>query len=152
MAPQQHYIEPRPFERPVHGTVAWLARRGLSLFGTAELSVPGRTSGEWRRVPVNPLAFDGGRYLVSARGNAQWVRNMRAAGGGRLRTGRRTQPFTAAELPEGEEKAAVLRAYLKRWGWEVRAFFDGVTATSPDAELSRIASMHPVFRITDGDA
>ncbi|WPB94861.1 hypothetical protein [Streptomyces malaysiensis] len=29
--------------------------------------------------------------------------------GGRLRTGRRTQPFTAAELPEGEERAAVLR-------------------------------------------
>ncbi|WP_197710460.1 hypothetical protein [Streptomyces malaysiensis] len=72
--------------------------------------------------------------------------------GGRLRTGRRTPPFTAAGLPEGEEKAAVLRACLKRWGWEVGAFFDGVTAASSDAELSRIAPMHPVFRITEGDA
>ncbi|MCC4321834.1 hypothetical protein [Streptomyces malaysiensis] len=45
----------------------------------------------------------------------------------------------------------MLRACLKRWGWEVGAFFDGVTATSSDAELSRIAPMHPVFRITEGD-
>jgi deazaflavin-dependent oxidoreductase (nitroreductase family) len=110
--------------------------------------VPGRSSGTMRRVPVNPLTMDGGRYLVSARGNAQWVRNLRAAGGGQLRKGRGARPFTAAELAEGEEKAAVLRAYLVRWGWEVGAFFDGVTATSPDTELARIAPMHPVFRIT----
>ncbi|MGR3937181.1 nitroreductase/quinone reductase family protein [Streptomyces sp. BRA346] len=144
----QHYIEPRRFEVPLNGAVAWLARHGLSFFGAAELSVPGRTSGALRRVPVNPLALDGGRYLVSARGNAHWVRNLRAAGGGQLRKGRSTRTFTVAELPEGEEKAAVLRAYLKRWGWEVGAFFDGVTATSPDSELARIALMHPVFRIS----
>lgn len=142
-----HYIAPRRFEVPVHRAVAWLARHGLSLFGAAELSVPGRSSGALRRVPVNPLALDGERYLVSARGNSQWVRNLRASGGGQLRQGRGTRPFTAAELPEGEEKAAVLRAYLRRWGWEVGAFFDGVTATSPDAELARIAPLHPVFRI-----
>jgi len=144
----QHYIEPRRFEAPLHRSVAWLARHGLSLFGAAELSVPGRASGALRRVPVNPLALEGTRYLVSARGNAQWVRNLRAAGGGQLRKGRGTRPFTAAELPEGEEKEAVLRAYLKRWGWEVGAFFDGVTAVSSDTELARIAPMHPVFRIT----
>lgn len=45
----------------------------------------------------------------------------------------------------------MLRACPKRWGWEVGAFFDGVTATSSDAELSRIAPMHPVFRIAEGD-
>ncbi|MFF7656498.1 nitroreductase family deazaflavin-dependent oxidoreductase [Streptomyces sp. NPDC007983] len=148
----QHYIAPRRFEMPAHRAVAWLARHGLSLFGAAELSVPGRTSGAPRHVPVNPLRLDGGRYLVSARGNAQWVRNLRAAGGGQLRKGRGTRPFTAVELLEGEEKAAVLRAYLGRWGWEVGAFFDGVTATSPDAELTRIAPMHPVFLITATDA
>lgn len=148
----QHYIEPRRFEVPVHRAVAWLARHGVGLFGAAELSVPGRSSGALRRVPVNPLALDGGHYLVSARGNAQWVRNLRAAGGGQLSKGRRTRPFIATELPEGEEKAAVLRAYLKRWGWEVGPFFDGVTATSADAELARIAPVHPVFRITTADA
>ncbi|MFD8335050.1 hypothetical protein ACFV42_20655 [Streptomyces solisilvae] len=72
--------------------------------------------------------------------------------GGRLCTGRRTPPFTAAGLPEGEERAAVLRGCLKRWGWEVGAFFDGVTRQLPRAELSRIAPMHPVFRIAEGDA
>ncbi|MEU5614530.1 nitroreductase/quinone reductase family protein [Streptomyces sparsogenes] len=148
----QHYIKPGRFEAPVHATVAWLARRGLSLFGTAELSVLGRSSGEWRRVPVNPLPLDGERYLVSARGTAQWVRNMRAAGGGRLRIGRRTQNFTATELPEGAEKTEALRAYLVRWGWEVSQFFDGVTGKSSDEELARISPLHPVFRVTAADA
>ncbi|MGW1071237.1 nitroreductase/quinone reductase family protein [Streptomyces sp. NPDC002537] len=145
-----HYIKPGKLEaRLVHGTVGWLARRGLSIAGTAELSVRGRSSGEWRAVPVNPLDVDGGRFLVSARGDGQWVRNLRAAGGGRLRVGRIDRSFTAVEVPD-EEKVPLLRAYLIRWGWEVGRFFDGVTAQSPDEELRRIAPRHPVFRITTG--
>ena len=41
----------------------------------------------------------------------------------------------------------VLRAYLKRWKMEVGVFFEGVGAYADDAELERIASNHPVFRI-----
>ena len=41
----------------------------------------------------------------------------------------------------------LLRAYLKRWKAEVGVFFDGVSATSSEAELQRIAPDHPVFRI-----
>lgn len=144
----EHHIRPSRFDGAMNATIAWLARRGVSFFGTAELSVVGRKSGEWRRVPVNPLSLDGERYLISPRGASQWVRNMRAAGGGRLRLGRRNQTFTATELPEGAEKSAALRAYLDRWGWEVKSFFDGVTAKSPDDELARISPLHPVFRIT----
>ena len=47
-----------------------------------------------------------------------------------------------------EEKPALLRAYLKKWKWEVGAFFDGVGADAPESELQRIAPDHPVFRIT----
>ncbi|MER0245118.1 nitroreductase/quinone reductase family protein [Streptomyces sp. HSW2009] len=149
-----HYSKPNWFEaRVLSGSIAWLARRGVSLFGSAELSVRGRTSGEWRSVPVNPLPLDDTHYLVSARGTTQWVRNMRAAGGGQLRKGRRVQPFTAIELPEGAEKIHVLRTYLTRWGFEVGKFFDGATGTSSDAELAEIAAHHPVFTIsfTDGE-
>jgi deazaflavin-dependent oxidoreductase (nitroreductase family) len=127
--------------------VAGFTRLGLSVWGSRVLEVRGRTSGEPRRTPVNLLTFDGARYLVAPRGETQWVRNMRVAGEGVLIVGRRRQSFTAQELPDGE-KLAILRAYLKRWKAEVGVFFDGVSATSTDAELDRIAPRHPVFRIT----
>jgi hypothetical protein len=41
----------------------------------------------------------------------------------------------------------LLRAYLKRWKWEVGQFFGGVGPESSDAELLRIAPDHPVFRV-----
>ncbi|MFC5721577.1 nitroreductase/quinone reductase family protein [Streptomyces gamaensis] len=142
-----HYIEPGRLEaRLVHGTVGRLARYGLSLAGTQELQVRGRGTGEWRPVPVNPLDLGGERFLVSVRGESQWARNLRAAGAGRLRLGRGVRPFRAEELRD-EEKPPVLRAYLRRWGWEVGRFFDGVSARSGEAELRRIAPRHPVFRI-----
>ncbi|MEV5508504.1 nitroreductase family deazaflavin-dependent oxidoreductase [Streptomyces orinoci] len=143
-----HYIKPGFADRLAGAVVGRLARHGVSLAGAAELSVRGRVSGEWRQLPVNPLEFGGGHYLVSARGEGQWVRNMRAAGEGRLQVGSTVRRFTATELPD-EEKPAVLRAYLERWGRQVGRFFDGVDARSGDAELLRIASRHPVFRISD---
>ncbi|MFH8572056.1 nitroreductase family deazaflavin-dependent oxidoreductase [Streptomyces sp. NPDC017993] len=142
------YLKPNRFAARLNSTIGWLARRGISLAGAADLAVRGRKSGEWRRVPVNPMTFQGGRYLVSARGHSEWVRNMRAAGGGELRVGRRTRPFTAVELPPAETPA-VLRAYLARWGWEVKSFFGEINADSTDEELLAAAPRHPVFRITE---
>ncbi|MEV0601855.1 nitroreductase family deazaflavin-dependent oxidoreductase [Streptomyces sp. NPDC050315] len=141
------YLKPSPLGARLNALVGWLARRGISLAGSADLAVRGRKSGEWRRVPVNPLAFEGAQYLVSARGNGEWVRNLRAAGGGQLRVGRRTRAFTAVELPP-VETPAILRAYLERWGWEVKQYFGEVTARSDDATLLAAAPHHPIFRIT----
>lgn len=115
--------------------------------GSAELSVRGRKSGQMQRVPVNPFTYEDGQYLVSARGHSQWVRNMRAAGGGELRVGRKVRAFTAVEIPDAE-KLPVLRGYLEKWGWEVNQYFKGVTAKSTDAEIEAAAADHPVFRIT----
>jgi deazaflavin-dependent oxidoreductase (nitroreductase family) len=114
--------------------------------GARVLEVKGRKSGEWRQTPVNPLSFEGERYLVAPRGHTQWVRNLRVSGEGRL-AGRRTEGFTATELTDAE-KPALLRAYLKKWKWEVGAFFDGVGAAAPESELQRIAPDHPVFKIS----
>ena len=127
--------------------VAGLTRMGVSLEGSRVLEVRGRTSGEWRRTPVNPLDFDGQRYIVAPRGETQWVRNLRASGEGRLRRGSRVEEFTATELAD-EDKVPLLRAYLKKWKWEVGAFFQGVGADAPDEDLRRIAPLHPVFRIS----
>ena len=110
----------------------------------------GRKSGEWRRNPVNPLTLGSTRYLVAPRGHTQWVRNLRAAGEGELRVGRRVERFTATEVPD-TDKPEILRAYLKRWKWEVGMFFEGVGPDAPDEDLARIAPGHPVFRISPRD-
>jgi deazaflavin-dependent oxidoreductase (nitroreductase family) len=141
-----HYRQPGWFTRNVFNRfVAWLTRRGVSVWGSRVLEVPGRTSGEPRQVPVNLLSLDGREYLVSPRGNGQWVRNVRANGGeldlllGRARTHR-----VATEVADAD-KVEVLRAYLKRWKAEVGVFFDGVSAGSTDDEIAAIAPKHPVF-------
>ena len=142
------YVEPGWFTRTVFNpSVAWLTRAGFSVWGSRELRVRGRTSGEWRTTPVNLLSLEGARYLVAPRGQTQWVKNLRVAGEGELRVGHHTEAFRAEEVGD-DEKVEILRAYLKRWKLEVGVFFDGVSATSPDAELRRIAPDHPVFRIT----
>ncbi|MFF9405383.1 nitroreductase family deazaflavin-dependent oxidoreductase [Streptomyces anandii] len=134
----------------LNGVIGWLARHGISLAGSAELSVPGRKSGKPQRIPVNPHTHGGEQFLVSARGHSQWVRNMRAAGGGELRVGRKVRAFTAVELSDAE-KLPVLRTYLEKWGWEVNQYFQGVTAKSSDEEIAASAGDHPVFRITVRD-
>jgi deazaflavin-dependent oxidoreductase (nitroreductase family) len=130
--------------------VAALTKAGISVKGSRVLSVRGRKSGEWRSTPVNPLSYEGQHYLVSPRGQTQWVRNMRVAGGGELRVGRRVETFTAQELPD-EQKPALLREYLRRWKFEVGMFFDGVGPDAPDAKLLEIAPGYPVFQITIRD-
>ena len=65
---------------------------------------------------------------------------------GWLLVGPRSERVTATELAD-DEKAPVLRAYLKRWKFEVGVFFDGVGPDSDEQELRRIAPRHPVFRI-----
>jgi deazaflavin-dependent oxidoreductase (nitroreductase family) len=100
------------------------------------LAVRGRTSGEWRTVPVNVLELDGHRYLVAPRGDTQWVRNLRAAGGGELRRRSRVEPFRATEIAD-KDKPRVIEAYLARWGYQVKAYFKALPGPAD----------HPVFRI-----
>ncbi|MFC6884934.1 MULTISPECIES: nitroreductase/quinone reductase family protein [Actinomadura] len=140
------YIETVGVEVYLHKAVAFLARRGISLFGTRVLAVRGRTSGEWRTNPVNVLTVDGERYLVAPRGHTQWVRNLRVAGDGELRLGRSAEPFTATELT-GDDKLPILRAYVARWGWELGRFFEGLTKDSTDAELAAVAHDFPAFKL-----
>jgi deazaflavin-dependent oxidoreductase (nitroreductase family) len=141
------YIQPKSATNLFNDIVARMTRLGVSVYGSRILFVKGRTSGEWRSTPVNPLRLaDGTRYLVAPRGNTQWVRNMRAAGGGELRIGRKVEPFTATEVAD-DAKPEILRAYLKKWKIEVGVFFDGVDAKAPTEKLREIAPGYPIFRI-----
>ncbi|MGO9872771.1 MAG: nitroreductase family deazaflavin-dependent oxidoreductase [Acidimicrobiia bacterium] len=143
----EHYNKPGWFTRNIfNGIVALATRLGVSVWGSRILQVRGRKTGQVHETPVNLLTHQGETYLVAPRGITQWVRNLRAAGEGTLRLGRRHDSFRAQELPD-TEKLDVLRAYLRRWKIEVGVFFDGVDANSSDQELLRIAPNHPVFRL-----
>ena len=145
-----HYQRPDWFTKNVFNRgIALLTRLGISVYGSRILAVPGRRSGEWRRTPVNLLILEGQRYLVAPRGHTQWVRNLRAAGEGRLLVGRRSEKFRAAEISD-DARPPILRAYLRKWRFEVGVFFGGVGPEATDEELRRIAPDHPVFQIEPG--
>ena len=144
-----HYREPGWFTRNVlNRAVRGLTNAGISVMGSRVLEVRGRRSGQPQRIPVNLLTLDGGDYLVSARGEGQWVRNVRAADGQLdLLVGRRRDHLRARELPD-DEKVPVLRAYLRRWKSEVGVFFEGVGPDSSDDEIRAVAHRHPAFVLT----
>jgi deazaflavin-dependent oxidoreductase (nitroreductase family) len=145
--PPLRYRKPGWFLARVNNPVmAFLAGSlGIGLRGMRLLTVPGRRSGAMHTTPVNLLEHEGRRYLVAPRGQTQWVRNLRAAGGGQLRLGRKTEAIRVMELAD-DAKPPVLRAYLRRWKMETGRFFH-TGPNAGDADFRRIAPHHPVFRI-----
>ena len=103
------------------------------------LTVAGRKSGQPRSVPIGaPVEVDGHRYLLSARGQTYWIRNLRAAGCGTLRNRGVTESFRAVEV-EGEERDRVIAAYRAWLGKRVEPAF----VKLPDP------ADHPTFRLDD---
>jgi deazaflavin-dependent oxidoreductase (nitroreductase family) len=142
---QPHYKKPDWFTaHAMNPLIKGVHRLGISLQGSQTLAVRGRKSGEMRTNPVNPFELEGKTYLFSPRGNTQWVRNLRAAGGeGELRRGRRARHFHAAEVPDAE-KLPLIRLYVDKWAWEVKGFL-GIDADASDEEIERIAPERPAF-------
>ncbi|HKG49187.1 MAG TPA: nitroreductase family deazaflavin-dependent oxidoreductase [Actinomycetales bacterium] len=127
------YLKPPAFTKKVFNPIA--AKLGLS--GSAELVVVGRRSGTPRSVPVIPVEVDGVLYVVSTRGEAEWVRNLRAAETCQLR-GRHHPGQYAAEELSTENRAPVLAAYRAKAGGMVKGYFSKL----PDS------GDHPVFRLS----
>jgi hypothetical protein len=141
------YVQPNWFTTNVFNRiVALLTLAGISIYGSRVLAVRGRSSGEWRTTPVNLLIHNGERYLVAPRGVTHWVRNIRVTGAGELRLGWRREPIRVLELADSE-KPELLRAYLRRWQFEVGLFFQGVGPDASDEDLLRIAPDYPIFKI-----
>jgi deazaflavin-dependent oxidoreductase (nitroreductase family) len=144
----RHYRKPGWLTQQVFNRAVTLATRaGISVLGSRVLEVRGRKSGLARRTPVNLLSLDGRQYLVSPRGETEWVRNVRADGGKLdLLLGGKRQHCLGHEVPEAD-RVDVLRGYLRRWKAEVGVFFDGVGPDSTDDQIRAIAHKHPVFRL-----
>lgn len=127
------YLKPPWFTRTIFNRVAM--RRSIG--GSQRLTVAGRRSGEPRSVPVVPVDVDGRRYVVSARGETEWVRNVRSAGEVRLGgDGGAAQRLLATELP-AEDSAPVIAAYRAKAGRSVAGYWKKL----PDSRD------HPVFRL-----
>jgi len=128
------YLPPPLFVRSVFNKLAM--RFGIS--GAATLAVAGRKTGATQRIPVVPVEHSGARYLVSMRGEAEWVRNLRAAGGrAELLRGGAAEAFHATEIPAGE-RPPVIAAYRAQAGSKM---VEGYFTKLPDP------ADHPTFRL-----
>src|SRR5215471_7348902 len=152
--------EPRPkapsrsarvpaFVGAFNSIVARLARAGIPLGPNALLTVRGRKTGEPRTTPVAVVSIGGRRWVQSPFGDVNWVRNLRAVGGGTLTRGKRQEPIQAVEL-RGDEAARVYREVLapyvrRRWLRRLMAGMLGLTKVLDDPVGA--ASRHPVFEI-----
>lgn len=126
------YLKPPWFTVKVFNRIAMAA--GIS--GSETLTLTAR-SGQLQQIPVISVESNGARYLVSTRGESQWVKNLRANPAVTLTTKSAKADFTAAEIPV-TDRLAVLQAYRAKAGKMV----DGYFARLPDP------ADHPVFRLT----
>ena len=141
------YRRPLKFSRWMNRALSWLAALGLTPSDTVTLEVRGRRSGKVRANIVTWVEVDGQRYLVSPRGEAEWVRNARAAGGEAAIRHRGRRQVRLEELPAAQ-RAPILQPYLKKTAIATRQHF-GLAPDAELAEFTRIAARHPVFRIIE---
>jgi deazaflavin-dependent oxidoreductase (nitroreductase family) len=126
------YLRPPLFVRRIFNPLAM--RFGIG--GSRALTVPGRRTGRLQRVPVIPVEYAGAHYLVSPRGETDWVRNLRAAGQGELGGREGSEQFRATEVPV-EDRPAIIAAYRAVAGRAVKSLFQALPGPAD----------HPVFRI-----
>ena len=101
------------------------------------LEVARRNGVDPQRVPVIPLERDGSVFIVSTRGEADWVKNVRAAGIVRLGQKGNFVTYAATEVP-AHESSGVVTAYRKKAGREVNGYWKKLPG---DAD-------HPTFKLT----
>ena len=139
------YRRPTKLTRTMNRFVGWLASRGLMPSDTITLEVKGRRSGMIRSNVVTWVEQDEERYLVSPRGESEWVRNVRAADGDAVIRRRGGQKVRLEEV-SAEQRAPIIKAYLAKTAMATRAHF-GVDPKAEIEEFEAIAARHPVFRI-----
>jgi deazaflavin-dependent oxidoreductase (nitroreductase family) len=110
------------------------------------LEVTGRKSGRTVSLPVVVAVVDGERYLVSMLGEqAQWVQNVRAAGGKAVLRSGGCEEVQLEEV-SADRRATILKAYLQRApGGRPHVPVD---KDAPLTKFEKVAADFPVFRVT----
>lgn len=142
--------QPTRLGRWVNRVQGWWSSLGLPPSFVATLEVRGRTSGRRRATPIVIATVEGTRYLVSMLGpGSGWVKNVEAAGGkAALRHGR-LERIQLSLIPP-EERAPVLREYV-RIAPSGRQHFP-LPVGAPLSEFAAIAAHYPVYRIDRASA
>lgn len=103
------------------------------------LSVPGRHSGAATSVSVAVLHYHHEDYLLSAYGNTDWSRNLRAAGAATLTHKGKTEDITTEEVPV-EDVPPLMDKYLRT--------YKNMPNVAKTFKTLPNATDHPTFRIT----
>lgn len=138
-------FKPNPMMRVGNAVASTLVRTGLPIGIIQILTVPGRKSGEPRATPLAIIEQDGQRYIIAAYGIVDWVRNLRAAGGGTLTNRGKTEKITVTELSP-QDAAPILKATSGAGPGFLRDYYD-TNANSALAEFEQESVRHPVFKI-----
>jgi hypothetical protein len=123
------YLKPGWFVRTVFNRIAMATGVGES----QTLTVTTRVSKQPQQIPVVVPEVDGVKYLVSTRGESEWVRNVRADPRVTLGSDR----YLAAEVPV-DQRAPIIAAYRPLAGKVVEGYWRQLP---DDAD-------HPVFALT----
>jgi deazaflavin-dependent oxidoreductase (nitroreductase family) len=136
---------PNPWARLQNRASAVVFGAGIWPSRAAALQVRGRRSGREISFPVVIAEHDGQRYLVAMLGErANWVRNVRAAGGRAVLRHGKKEVVRLEEVPI-DRRPAILRQYL--------AVAPGgrphipVDRSAPLSDFARVAPGIPMFLI-----
>lgn len=132
---------------PMNRVFIGLNRLGLGPKEMSFLTVKGRISGKPRTTPLSVFSVDGRRYVVGGFPGADWVANVRAAGGGLLRQGRQNERVWLRELTP-EESRPILRAFHDQVPTSLEFLKGaGLVTTGTADEYEALAGTCAVFRI-----
>jgi deazaflavin-dependent oxidoreductase (nitroreductase family) len=134
----------------VNRVMTVLQRIGLAVGPVQVLVVPGRRSAKSRETPVTPFEVDGRLYVAAALPEADWARNVRAAGRGELRRGRRVRSVALPEVHDLATRRAVMRAFPAAAPGGVSFYVRlGLVEGADPEQFAAIANRVAVFEIRD---
>ena len=130
------YLPPPWMQRHIGNRMSVLFRPSLVI----RLTVPGRVTGNPQTVPIVVLEHNGDRYLVSYRGESEWVRNIRVCRAARLTRRGASEVVHVEEVPV-TDRAELLAVYKARYG--------KLPTVGPVLRRLPNPADHPMFRIVD---
>ena len=130
------YLKPSATTKIFNNLANNLAMRS-TLWDVHTLEVARRNAVDPQRVPVIPLQHNGSLFIVSTRGESDWVKNVRAAGIVRLGQKGSLVTYAATEVP-ADERSDIITAYRKKAGREVNGYWKKLPEDTD----------HPTFRLT----